>query len=895
MSTVQPVVQERWRGQTLAEFAITLPIVLLLTFGIIEFGRIFQSWVTLQNAARTAARYASTGQYFENLYTMQLDHRLEVADDPSGLIPCISGNGSERGTLTTYTPPGSDYSMQIYTGGAESLYATMYDGDDCNPKDENDQFRRRDMVRLLSIMQEARRGASGLSLEPSPLDVAGLDKLNPRLWPWLDPLSVPHPRSADRAWFNVTVCSSRDKDNLNNGTYFNRASNPGVYQRNRFVTYIDDGTVTDLRNAANQTLRPVTQTTAPVPPRLNYAACLLNEVQLTAGVPVNAGVPTMDAGGPGDTVTVVITYNHPLITPLGIAPFIRMQARRSAIVESFRRALPPQNNSPLNATLPAPPTNTPTQTLTPSATFTRTPTLTPSSTFTRTSTWTPAPNFECIGLSLTALGMQPGPNGATEVRFRINNSNAQSTYLTQVDFRWPTIAALPNLAVMGMGLVDPSSATTIVNHWLHTGSGDTASPTNTSSDASLPTNYFNNTPPTSPGRALAGQANTTWVAQLSSNVAPYVTNMSAYSGTNFTIYNPSAPTTPCTLTFTQATPTASSPSATPTQLCVANRVQVIFLGFDTFGLVRLQVRNETNAVTTLTAFNINWVSRQTGQTLDRVSGGGDPGNPGSKLIWQGADSTPPTNSTESAWVDSYDFPVGSPGSPSFTNLVLDFGGIAGSLSSIGAVPTDFNGSTFTFNCGGTVTLVDAATPTPTATNTAPATATATRTNTPTRTPTLTRTPTRTPTITFTPSITPTPSRTFTPTVTRTPTRTFTPSITPTPSRTFTPSNTPTRTNTPTITPTPSPTFTPSITPTRTNTPTRTATFTPSATRTPSNTPTRTPTVPTNTPTRTPTPTATNTNAPASATPTRTLTRTPTPTRTPTDYIPPTEPGGGNQT
>ncbi len=53
----------RRTGQTLAEFAITLPILLILLFGIIEFGRIFQAWVTLQNAARAAARYASTGVY----------------------------------------------------------------------------------------------------------------------------------------------------------------------------------------------------------------------------------------------------------------------------------------------------------------------------------------------------------------------------------------------------------------------------------------------------------------------------------------------------------------------------------------------------------------------------------------------------------------------------------------------------------------------------------------------------------------------------------------------------------------------------------------------------------------------------------------------------------------
>jgi len=54
-------------GQTLVEFSLTLPLLLLLLFGIIEFGRIFQAWVTLQNAARAAARVAITGEYDKNM------------------------------------------------------------------------------------------------------------------------------------------------------------------------------------------------------------------------------------------------------------------------------------------------------------------------------------------------------------------------------------------------------------------------------------------------------------------------------------------------------------------------------------------------------------------------------------------------------------------------------------------------------------------------------------------------------------------------------------------------------------------------------------------------------------------------------------------------------------
>jgi hypothetical protein len=52
----------RERGQSLAEFAIILPLLFLLLLGIIEFGRLFNAWVTVQHGAREAARYAVTGR-----------------------------------------------------------------------------------------------------------------------------------------------------------------------------------------------------------------------------------------------------------------------------------------------------------------------------------------------------------------------------------------------------------------------------------------------------------------------------------------------------------------------------------------------------------------------------------------------------------------------------------------------------------------------------------------------------------------------------------------------------------------------------------------------------------------------------------------------------------------
>ena len=46
------------RGTALLEAAITIPILLLIAVGIFEFGRAYQTWQVLTNAAREGARIA---------------------------------------------------------------------------------------------------------------------------------------------------------------------------------------------------------------------------------------------------------------------------------------------------------------------------------------------------------------------------------------------------------------------------------------------------------------------------------------------------------------------------------------------------------------------------------------------------------------------------------------------------------------------------------------------------------------------------------------------------------------------------------------------------------------------------------------------------------------------
>lgn len=49
----------RSKGQSLVEFAIVLPVVLLILLVTIDVGRLYYGWVNLQNAARIGANYAA--------------------------------------------------------------------------------------------------------------------------------------------------------------------------------------------------------------------------------------------------------------------------------------------------------------------------------------------------------------------------------------------------------------------------------------------------------------------------------------------------------------------------------------------------------------------------------------------------------------------------------------------------------------------------------------------------------------------------------------------------------------------------------------------------------------------------------------------------------------------
>jgi Flp pilus assembly protein TadG len=47
--------RRRGRGQSLVEFAIVLPVLILIMLGAVDFGRVFFTWIEVTNSSREGA------------------------------------------------------------------------------------------------------------------------------------------------------------------------------------------------------------------------------------------------------------------------------------------------------------------------------------------------------------------------------------------------------------------------------------------------------------------------------------------------------------------------------------------------------------------------------------------------------------------------------------------------------------------------------------------------------------------------------------------------------------------------------------------------------------------------------------------------------------------------
>src|SRR5438552_8839899 len=70
------------RGTAILETALTLPLILFVSVGIFEFGRAYQTWQVLTNAAREGARIACLPDYTDTQVTTTVRSYLS-----SGRLP----------------------------------------------------------------------------------------------------------------------------------------------------------------------------------------------------------------------------------------------------------------------------------------------------------------------------------------------------------------------------------------------------------------------------------------------------------------------------------------------------------------------------------------------------------------------------------------------------------------------------------------------------------------------------------------------------------------------------------------------------------------------------------------------------------------------------------------
>lgn len=99
---MKPIRSRDERGQSLVEFAMILPILLALLIGIFEFGRSWNAYQVLTNAAREGARLAVIpGTNEAQVRQVVSDALTNAALDPGAGTIGVAGVGSGTGTPAT--------------------------------------------------------------------------------------------------------------------------------------------------------------------------------------------------------------------------------------------------------------------------------------------------------------------------------------------------------------------------------------------------------------------------------------------------------------------------------------------------------------------------------------------------------------------------------------------------------------------------------------------------------------------------------------------------------------------------------------------------------------------------------------------------------------------------
>uniref|UniRef100_UPI002ACD49BC TadE/TadG family type IV pilus assembly protein n=1 Tax=Anaerolinea sp. TaxID=1872519 RepID=UPI002ACD49BC len=262
-------------AQGLLEFALALPVLLLLVFGVIEFGRIMQAWLALENGARFGIRFAITGDYNPDY----CDDAIAALTQPGAIFASVGRTQLED--------------LDRADGRIDCMIPDKING---NPVPHWDEYTGalQDWARLPSIRDAALAGATGIAWEDDSA-VSG-DYLAYLTFPQSTFSQNYRGNPASPGYLNVMICSSRESGFFMEGP----PQDPHYYDNVVSNDHLFPMVCVDNRGANKRYID--------------------------------------DAGGPGDRVRIILTYRHTLITPFLSSwwPTLRLNSSREGLVEKFR-------------------------------------------------------------------------------------------------------------------------------------------------------------------------------------------------------------------------------------------------------------------------------------------------------------------------------------------------------------------------------------------------------------------------------------------------------------------------------------------------------------------------------------------------------------------------------
>jgi Flp pilus assembly protein TadG len=109
------------RGAAAVELALVLPILLLVVFGIIDFGRAYNAQVTLTQAAREGVRLAALNQ--SGVVSRTQGAALPLTGVGVAVTPCPAGSTGDAVVQTSYT-----FSFITPVGAIAGMFGSAFGG-----------------------------------------------------------------------------------------------------------------------------------------------------------------------------------------------------------------------------------------------------------------------------------------------------------------------------------------------------------------------------------------------------------------------------------------------------------------------------------------------------------------------------------------------------------------------------------------------------------------------------------------------------------------------------------------------------------------------------------------------------------------------------------------------